>query len=153
MKDCNSMRHQMLTASPEVLGGVGDHPLARHIAHCDACAVVARELLLEAASLDSALGAPLPELDVDALLTRAGRRARRIPGRRRTWTAVALAACAAALLLLVRQEGRTPGAPGPVAPTPMAVASTAPPTVESAPGHDVAVIPTDNPNITVVWYF
>lgn len=169
MRDCNSFRSKMLTAELEVLRGVGDDPLARHIAGCSACAEIAKAMLVDAESLDRVLAQSPPELDVDAVLARAGsgaapnagiapetrtrQRHRALASRRGRWTAVALAACAAALLFLQREEGPRPGASGPVAPVPTAVAANPPPTVESAPGHNVAVIPTDNPNITVVWYY
>lgn len=61
------------------------------------------------------------------------------------WTALA-AAAVVATLLLVRSDELPPG-PSIVSP----LEAATPPTVESA-SEDVAVIETDNPDITVVWF-
>jgi hypothetical protein len=126
-------------------------------------------MLSDVEALEGVFGAAPPELDMDALLARvagaepasatsAVRGARR---RHRTaslsrwtrWSAVALAASLATLLLVTHETGMGPGGRSAPAPTAASTQLGPPPTVESAPGRDVAVIPTDNPNITVVWYF
>ncbi len=167
MTSCNAMRAMMLHASPRTLRGEGDDALARHVASCGECARVARRLLRDLEALDEALGSAPPVLDVDALLARAGRapprRARDTsqpvagtvsPPRWRRWAAVALAACVAGLALFVRSRLTTPGVEPARLPILAGAAPAQPaPTVVSAPGRNVAVIPTDNPDITVVWYF
>lgn len=167
MNTCKSMRQMMLTAIPQVLHGAADDPLARHISMCPACARLARQLLSQTEYLDQALDAGAPPLDVDAVLARAAAaepdgpvpsaaEPRTMHARRRwmRWAPLAIAASLAALLLVVRTE--SPGPPTSVSSERSGVLpsqSHAFPTVQSAPGRNVAVIPTDNPDITVVWYF
>lgn len=167
MNTCKLMRRMMLTASSEALHGMGDDPLARHIETCPACALIARRLLRRTEELDQVLDAGGLAPDVDAILAQAtgaeaservvaaeGRRSPRSRVRWRRWAPLAVAASAAALLILVR--ARSPG-PQRSARVDRSEAMVAPseafPTVQSAPGHNVAVIRTDDPDLTVVWYF
>ncbi len=169
MSTCASFTDQILTASVEDLSGRGDTPLARHVRTCPRCAAIARRVLEDTESLDRMLqgSASVRELDVEALLARAegtdrseathppiteGSAGR--PRRKRTsrWVALAAAAGLASLLVLARHGRRLDQLPRQAA---NAAARTEQPvpTVEASPGHDVAVIPTDDPDITVVWYF
>jgi hypothetical protein len=83
---------------------------------------------------------------------------RRVRPRRAAWSAVALAAAAAGLLFvtqgpwtrgpLIRGLGPRPAA------TPFTTVAAAPlPLVEDAGGDDVAILQTDDPDITVLWFF
>ena len=72
------------------------------------------------------------------------RSARPVVGRWR-WVGLAAAAAVAGLLLVAR--GGDPPAPLPVA------QAQALPTVEEASTGGVAIIETDNPDITVLWFF
>ena len=64
----------------------------------------------------------------------------------RHWIAIGAAASIAALLFLTRPETRPSGA----AFTPSEAAHAM---VDAPVGHNVAVIQTDNPDITVLWFF
>lgn len=152
MSDCASFRALLLEAEPAELRGEGESPLARHVRACSSCARAAALVLGETARLDALLS-EAPPLDVDALLARAGVKSGRAaaPPRRflrRLWVPAAVAAALAALLLWQAVGVRTP-------PTPItAVAErTTLPLVEPIPGQDVAVMQTDDPDITVVWLF
>lgn len=160
MSDCASFRELMLEAEPAELRGEGESPLARHVRNCPACARAAAVLLQETEHVDAFL-ADAPPLDVDAVLARAGIAPRRAapgtaPGRlgirrfptRRVWVPLAAAAALAGLLLLRGPE------PTRVPATDMAAREApAPPLVEALADQDVAVLPTNDPNITVVWIF
>ncbi len=168
MTRCKSFRDMLLTADISELRGDVDTPLTRHLATCEGCAAAARRVVEETEWLGRALARRTPELDVDAILSRAEGEARgdgspvelpshpsrrRLARARRPWVALAVAAGVAALVLLAREDGRGPRTAPPGVGTSPALSNQALPTVEAAPGHDVAVIPTDNPDVTVVWYF
>ena len=153
---CDEARALLLEAEPEELAGAGDAPLAVHLRECAGCAAATRVLLGQSSLLDEALAAQPPVPDVEAILARAGvpapararaprRGWRGIAPRRALWGALSAAAATAALLLL------RPDVP----PTRLATAHapTAPPVVESSSSPGVAVIATDDPDITVVWFF
>lgn len=153
MSACAPFRDLLLEAEAAELRGEGESPLARHVRACSSCARAAALVLGETARLDALLS-EAPPLDVDALLARAGVKSgraaappRRFPGRR-LWVPAAVAAALAALLLWQAVGVRSP-------PTPItAVAErTTLPLVEPIPGQDVAVMQTDDPDITVVWLF
>ena len=147
MSACAPFRELLLEAEAAELCGKGGSPLARHVRACPSCARAAALVLEETSRLDAFLG-EAPPLDVDALLARAAAPPlRRFPGRR-IWVPTAAAAALAALLLWQATEMRTP----PVSVT-AAVERSTPPLVEPVPGQDVAVMQTDDPNITVVWLF
>jgi len=131
---------------------------------------MARRVLEDTESLGRMLqgSASARDLDVDALLARAqgttpsdvtdlpaegGPAGRPLRPRRSRWVALAAAAGLAGLLVLVRIGGQRPGQRPSQAVNAAARIEQAVPTVEASPGHDVAVIPTDDPDITVVWYF
>ena len=165
MSECASFREQMLEAEPAELRGEGESPLARHVRDCPTCARAAALLLEETARLDAFL-ADAPPLDVEAVLARAGVATRGIATRgvaqqalplrlgarrlqpRRWWAPLAAAAALAGLLLFRAPDlTRTP--------SPGAAARELPelPLVEASADQDVAVMPTGNPDITVVWIF
>jgi anti-sigma factor RsiW len=161
MTTCDRFRDSLLQAEPDELRGVGDSELAAHVRTCPACGRAARTLLEATAELGAYLGRAGPAPDVAGILQRAAApAARRVapsptasPGVRRRirledprpWVALAAAAAIAGMLLL----------PGPAAPPPPTAAADPYrlPTVESASGRTVAVLPTDNPDITVLWLF
>ncbi len=168
MTRCKSFVDSMLYASMSELRGAGDSALARHVATCPHCASMARRILEDTRSLGRILEGPAPELDLNALLSRAEReaateepRSRGLPPSRRArrfrrrsgWVGVAAAAGISALLLVTYEKDRAPRVPPDGATGTVAARAEAPPIVEAAPGHDVAIIPTDNPDVTVVWYF
>lgn len=168
MSECASFRDLMLEAEPAELRGEGEGPLARHVRGCATCARTASLLLEETARVDELLS-EAPPLDVGAVLARAGVEARAAAGRaeatrnarpdearlrilrfptRRLWVPLAAAAALAGVLLL-RGPGPTRAPTGGQAAGEVAL----PPIVEAAADQDLAVMPTNDPNITVVWIF
>jgi len=110
---------------------------------------------LGAASLDAALSTASDGLDVDALLRRANapeskHRTATVTPIRRRWQRIATAALAASIVGLVVLSDRDEALPG----APYAPRSTLQvPIVEAPAGQNVAVIATDNPDITVLWFY
>jgi anti-sigma factor RsiW len=158
MTTCDRYRDALLEAEPDDLRGLGQTEVARHIRACPACARAGQIILETTASLNAFLGSEVPVPDLDAVLRRATtsqvtppRQAER-PGPvaswrgSRRWVGLAAAASIAALLLL-------PGRPAPLPPLATVATTTPLPTVESAPGQTVAVFETENPDITVLWFF
>lgn len=168
MTDCASFRERLVEASPAELRravaspadrraasvgptGVDSKHLERHLARCSACRAETERILDGLDALDMALDGPPGNLDVDLVLRRArneqdgaGRRWPRHPVR----IAAALLA-AATLALLFRQQSDGP----PPQPAPVIAALPAVADVEVPAGQNVAVLPTDNPAITVLWFF
>lgn len=142
MSDCTLNVDALLDADPDELSGAADSEVGRHVRDCPQCRDAARTILEATDRLRAVLDAPPPPLDVDAVLARAKRR-RPLAGR---WLAVAAAALLAGLWLFGERERPLPGEPPP--PRPEAY-----PLVEASGDRDVAVIPTANPEITVLWFF
>ena len=153
MSACERVRELLLEAEPEDLRGDGDGEVARHLQGCPTCARVAAAVLGATRALDEALTAGAARLDPAAIVARAlgpaplaarPRRVRR-PGR---WAGVAgLAAAAALAAILLTRPPEAPLSPAP------RLAQGPPPLVEVATPTDVAIIQTDNPDITVLWFF
>lgn len=158
---CADIRPLLLEAEPHSLAGEGNDAVAEHVRRCPACAAEGRAILAANQALDGLLGSLAAPVDVDEVLRLAGEhaatteplrgdaprhpRARR-PAWRVFWPTLAAAAAVAGLLFL------RPDAPPPV-PLARAAQAAPPPLVESAPGRDVAVLPTSDPDITVLWFF
>jgi hypothetical protein len=161
MTTCSEFRESLLTASPDELRGVGSGEVARHVQSCPRCAAAAEVILEGTSALDRALASAPALPDVEEILRRAGsaspaeadpaskvanRAIRPVP----RWLGVTMAAAASAasavLLFSVLQDRPMPAARV-VAPPPP------PPLVQTMPGQGMAVMPTDNPDITVVWFF
>jgi len=144
--------HDLLEAEPEELSGAGTTPLARHVRGCERCALSARRILGANAGLEAALNAAAAPvvLDLDALIAEA--RVAGVSGEPalprhawRKWATLAAAATVVGLLLFPTRDPSLPGVP--------LEASAAPAALEIPAGRDVAVIATDNPDITVLWFF
>ena len=161
MSECTRPLEPLLEADPDELRGVGESKTAEHVRSCARCAAAAERVLRHNAALDAALAQSPDAPDVDALLRRArlqidepmrgprdttpdGARARAWR-RWRRWAPVAAAAALAALLLIGDREPELIGTPG-------APRTAVAPLVES-PDQNVAVIQTDNPDITVLWFY
>ena len=155
---CTATREWILEVDPEELerDATGEH--TEHLAECDECRALADEILGADAVLRDALDSVEPALDVEAALVRA-REAHEAqvakPHYRRWRVALPLAAAALGGLLLLNR------------PTPVSVRTFDPATVRAAralglagagplvraESHErVAVLPTENPNITVIWF-
>ncbi len=149
MKSCPDRLEALLEAEPAELRGIGENEVARHVRDCTGCAQEAERILQRTAELDHALSAHAGVLDADALIDAALAGVGTKP-RQHRWSWVTGMAAAAALvgLLLVPRGGPTIEQATSLD-LPMAML----PTVEAAPGQNVAVIQTGNPDITVLWFF
>ena len=163
MSGCRKSVAALLEADVDELLGYADTELSRHLSGCARCAAAAQRILDANRALDHALDSA-PALDVETVLARArlaaaagaaGRSARRpdarhatgSPGRRwHAWAGLVAAASVAALVLLSDREPSLPG-------TPTSSLATARATVEAPADRNVIVIQTDNPDITVLWFF
>jgi len=155
---CADALEALLEADLTTLEGTGGEPLARHILGCPSCAKRARAILQGEASLARALDAHGHTLDFDQILDAADARTRGtilpLPIRWRSWalssrglTLLPLAAAAAVAALVLARE---PSLPGPVYSPPSVVPGLE---VEAPEGASVAVLETNNPEITVLWLF
>ena len=175
MTDCQTTREWLLEVDPKELarlspsaqppqtetpeGATDTH--ADHLAECGDCRALADEILGAEAALRDGLDSLQPALGVEAALARA-RATHEVQdvdtahGLRRRWrVAVPLAAAALGGLLLI-------GRPSPVSIADLdpATASAARalglvgpgPVVRAGSDDRVAVLPTGNPNITVIWF-
>ena len=152
---CGRPVQALLRAERDELDGSGTTELARHIRACERCGALARSILAGYETLNATLE-PAIELSVPRIVALGQARADagvRRPSRWRlpmppTWAAAtAAAASIAAALALVLPDPRDPR----LEPQPPATVASAP--VVSAPHHNVAVIQTDDPDITVFWFY
>lgn len=150
---CNDVRTLLLEAEADKLRGIGTSPVAHHIRGCAPCAAAAGDILRETEGLDGYLWHAPHGVDLDALVDGlVQERSHRVTPIRR-WrpavgASVAMAAAAAAVILVARPPlaDRNPDVAH-------AVASALPTLVASSGAATVAVIETDNPDITVLWFF
>jgi anti-sigma factor RsiW len=173
---CREAEILLLEADPYELRGEGDGALATHLRRCEACRRSARRILEGERALDDALRARAARRSVDHVLREVratlaeGREdpAGQVPGAPRSirWkVAVPLAAAAVAAIAL---WSRGPGDEStPVSPVvrpawsapPSATASTAAEAGERGSGLRVeaderfALLPTESPTISVVWFY
>ncbi len=152
MSACDEVRDLLLEAEPDELRGVGSTTVAEHVRACLRCARVANRILDDTDLLDGYLD-DRPAPPVADILRRAGVPAGPRPSprprvrRRWLWAPAAAAAAVAALFVALESRGPEPAS------GPSLAAFDASPVVEAATGETVAVIPTDNPDITVLWFF
>lgn len=148
---CDVALEQMLEADPEHLLPGGTSALADHLAGCPRCRAVADELTAGTALLAARLDRVPVESTVDAslLAVRSRRRlARRRPMRAVLWP---LAAAAVLTVLVVADRARGPR----VDPSQM-LAATRPATeqtVRFSPSTNGMLLKTNNPKITIVWFY
>ena len=153
MSECRRSFDTLLDADVAELSGLAETELAVHISGCISCAAAARKILEGNDTLDDVLGSA-PPIDARALVARARLEAlpkavekAPNPARRwRGWAMLGAAASIAALLVLSERDVRMPGVE--VAPRTEVHAI-----VEAPAGRNVAVIQTDDPDITVLWFF
>lgn len=137
-------RERLLELDPRELQ---DETWQAHLATCEACAEAAGRVLSAYGALDAVLGAA-PPLDTTALLARARLTASSADRRgvRMQRLVLLAAACIAGLIVLRDWERSLPGTPF--------VPSTETPVEWALEGdRSVAVLHTDNPDITVLWFF
>ena len=149
---------ELLTAEPDELAARADTDLARHIRQCPHCTTAARAMLAANDGFREVLEVP-GRVDVDAVLRKAHSDATRSrPGRRAWFTVpsparvVAATSLAAAIAVAVALKmHHQPDKPVPSEQwTPVAEEQ---PVLVDAPGYNVAVIPTANPDMTIFWFF
>jgi anti-sigma factor RsiW len=145
--NCRTARALLLTAEIPDLEGRGDGDLSQHLRSCTPCRGLATELLQTMDELRRTLETPEPTgiQSVRRAVLDAQRRGTRVQRFRRL-VPLAAAAGLAGLLLLRRGPQIVPVAVPP-APLIHEVSVTAP------PGHSLAVLHTDDPNIVVIWFF
>ncbi len=150
--NCELALERMLDADPDELEGRGDSELVAHIQGCGRCQAVAAELLAG----HEMLAARIPSVDVDrgveAVLP-AVRRAATQRLRRRRMTRFAIPAAAAAVLALLATRDRVPSMPLVDPPAQLAGQPPGHPTVRLPPNTNAVVLETNNPKITVVWFY
>lgn len=154
---CGRPVDALLRAEVDELDGSGTTELAGHIRACDRCGALAGSILAGYETLNDTLE-PTVQLNAQRIIalgraradTGVRRRSKRRLPMRPTWAAAtAAAASIAAVLALVLPEPQGPQLE-PVWQPPAPVASAP---VVSAPHHNVAVIQTDDPDITVFWFY
>lgn len=158
---CPEALRAILEADPSELDGRGEGPLPLHLRECPRCLAMARAILNEQDGLAAGMVAAVPSPNVDMLLDqglgdvpdqglgdepaqgmRSGPRSRRI-----SFALLPLAAAAAVAALFL---GHRPSLPGdPYIPNQGAPGLG----LETEEGQNVAVLATDNPDITVLWFF
>lgn len=149
---------ELLTAEPDELAARTDSDLARHVRECPHCATAARAMLAANDGLREVLGVP-GQVDADAVLRKARADAMRSPPGWRAWFTIPaparvaaatslVAAIAVAVVFKVHHQADKPLPSRQLTP----VAEEQPVLVD-APGYNVAVIPTTNPDITIFWFF
>lgn len=160
MTRCDEVRAWMLEADTDALAPDGRGATADHLRACTECAAVARRLLAGQAALDHALGRMASRVAQDIEPRRVRDRVERRRWRRRrvAWGVVAPLAAAAAVVLALFQAApwtsRDPGDPLGTTPAwavPGLSTGGARPVVR-ANAERVAVLPTRDPDITVVWF-
>jgi anti-sigma factor RsiW len=155
MTDCTTQRDWILEADPEALklNASGEH--GDHLAKCPECRALVDEILGAQAALRETLDSVAPALDVEAALVRA-REARRATQRRTRWqVALPLAAATLGGVLLMNRPSPVPVSgfdPATVRAAAALGLAGAGPLVRAESHQRVAVLPTENPNITVIWF-
>lgn len=153
MTECARSPEALLDAELEELSGVAETDLGVHVRACARCAATARAILEGNDALDGVLGS-VPPIDARALLARARvevvpgaeKRAPRFGRRWRQGAALAAAAAIAVLLVLSERDRSMPGVE-------MAPRAEVYSMVEAPADLSVAVIQTDDPDITILWFY
>ncbi|MDH5590389.1 MAG: hypothetical protein OEZ65_14635 [Gemmatimonadota bacterium] len=146
MMSCTEARRLLLEVEPSALRGDGDTPLAIHLRGCRSCSTAAGVILSEGALLDAILSGRDAVEEVGARVASFPPVAR---NRVRTFVPLAAAALLAGVVLT-----RFPGIrPEPEAPSRQIVSPSALALVEVPEGRNAAVIPTSDPDLTIVWIY
>ncbi len=155
---CEIARDRILEADPAELSNEVAGDLAEHLARCGACQALAERVLQSERALAGAIAAMEPGLDVEAALARvpSGHGWGSVLGWRRAGLALPLAAAAVAALVMLKPAGN-PGQAVVFDPSAPVVARALgwdrpAPVVRSTSHANVAILPTENPDITIVWF-
>ena len=150
MTECTRSHDVLFVAELGELEGRADTELATHLAECARCRATAERIVTSTRLLDRALSAPGAGPEVDAILTRARLEAVPTAPTRlrspRSWVALAATAAVVTITLWGQREPTLRGVP-------LASPSGPPPVVDASASDNVAVFETDNPDITVLWFF
>jgi hypothetical protein len=159
MSTCSDFREMLLEAEPSELRAEGGGALAEHLRRCDGCRRAALVILAANDDLAEALAGEADPAAVDAVLRDAGVASvageappRPGPWRRArnwAWAGGALAAAVAGVILIRGRPAPTP----PSLVSARVAAQERLPVVADASADRVAVLATDDPDITVLWFF
>ena len=162
MNACDRPVEPLLTAELDELAGEADTELGRHVRDCPHCSAAARKILAANATLNESLSRGR-QPHSGPLIARARSRQRgagrpwwsvqwAASGTRLVWGAVAISVLAVwiTLVAVVIRHDRLPDSKS--ATEQIAAERTAEPPLVEAPGYNVAVVPTANPAITIVWF-
>lgn len=151
MTACAVWAERLVVAAPEELSGMVETELSRHIRDCRRCAAETHKIAAANEALRVAVSSP--EVDAAELIDRARhaeadeqrttvQRLARAP--RIVWSAMAASVAAAAVIavLLLRMPTLEP-LPLPVRPLALV----------DAGDHNLVVMPTRNPDITILWFY
>ena len=151
MTACPVWAERLVVGAPEELLGVAETELSRHVRDCPRCAAEAHKITAANEALRVAVSSP--EVDAAELINRARRaeadgkrmtvqRSARAP--RIAWSAIgASIAAAAAIVVLLLQKPILEPLPLPVPPQPLV----------NAADYNLVVMPTPNPDITILWFY
>lgn len=151
MTRCAAWTKRLLVAAPEELSGMAETELSRHVRGCRRCAAEARRIVSANEALRVVMSGP--EIDAASLIELArhadadGKKARRkqwTTGPKMAWAAMAASVAAAAVILVPLL--RTPT----LEPLPLQVRPQ--PLVDAA-DYNLVVMPTRNPDITILWFY
>jgi len=150
---CAEAMQAILEADPSDLEGLGEGGFQDHLRACSRCQAAARAVLEEekALAMEMVAAVPLPDLDgllAEAAISRGSTPKRFSPRFRKAgFTLLPLAAAAAMVGLFLGSEPPLPGAPYTVPERPPGLG------LEIPEGRNVAVLATNDPDITVLWFF
>ena len=151
MTACEAWAKRLVVAAPEELSGKAETDLSWHVRDCQRCAAEARRIVSANEALHVAMSSP--EVDAARLIERARHaevdlprptmhRLARAP--RIVWSTIgaSMAAAAVAVVLLLQ----------PPTLEPLSLAERPPPLVDAADSN-LVVMPTRNPDITILWFY
>jgi predicted anti-sigma-YlaC factor YlaD len=156
---CSDAVHRILEGDPLDLQGHGDSSLAEHIRTCPRCRAMAELVLEEERRLGIQMVGAVEVPDLDQLLDEAlekrpgtspkttSREHQGLQFKRFGLPLIPLAAAAAVVTLFL---GGEPSLPGDSYAPPQRTAGLG---VEVPEGQNAAVLATNNPDITVLWFF
>ena len=153
---CEIARDRIMEAAPAELADEGAGELAEHLGGCAACRALAAQVLESEGLLADAIAGIEPGLKLESALARvpSGRGWGAVRGWRRAGLALPLAAAAVAALVMLRlpdDAGRTI-AFDPASPVIGSALGWDRSVVRSGSHSSVMVLPTENPDITIVWF-
>ncbi len=150
---CEMKLDLLLEAEPDELAGIGDTEVAQHVAHCRRCRAVADEILGGQALLADGLRVLSPAGDVNSVVERIRLRERRRHQRSRVRKFVLPLAAAAVLSVLVFGDRMSRRMVYDDTTARGAATLEAARAIQVSPARNVAVMKTDNPKITVIWFY